>query len=61
MTYLLIEAQSSISQTSQSLCSVNNYSASNYKNSLTAWRAGNQCLDGRAANIQRVRVIALWH
>jgi len=33
----LIEAHSSISQTSPSLCLVNNNSAPTYKNSWTAW------------------------
>jgi len=53
----LTEAHISISQTSQSLCFVNNYSASTYKNSLTAWTLDSQESMSwwDAANIQEVR------
>jgi len=59
----LTEAHSNISQTLQSLCFVNNYSASTYKNSLTAWT-----LDSRESMSWWVggeyatrELIALWH
>jgi len=60
---MLIEAHTSISQTSPSLCFVNNYSASTYKklfNSLDTGQPGVDVLMGRR-QIFNECLIALWH